>query len=136
MKKNQFEALNSIRSEDKIVSLKDIANKKDRTLLYGYTCERDTFHVYIRHGELHRIVYNREDHKPLAHDHGESLKLDSIVPDKKLYPEACDFDFCALLVKSGVNLPFTTWDDTREEKTFYASVAQPSGNLSAWVSVK
>lgn len=30
------------------VDVYDLDNKNDRTLLYGYTCDRDTFHVYIK----------------------------------------------------------------------------------------
>ena len=34
------------------------------------------------------------------------------VPDKRLYPERCDYNFCRLLKEKGIHLPFTTWDDT------------------------
>ncbi|WP_316207486.1 hypothetical protein [Bradyrhizobium sp. SZCCHNR3118] len=33
----------------------------------------------------------------------------SLVPNKRLYPEACDFDFCMKLAALGVHLPFTTY---------------------------
>ena len=28
---------------------------KDRTLLYGYTCDRKTFHVYLKDKEIHTV---------------------------------------------------------------------------------
>jgi hypothetical protein len=136
MNENQFELLKKTSEQEKRVYLKELTNKKDHTLLYGYTCERETFHVYIRHGEIHKIIFDSNSHKPRVHEHGDSLSLHGIVPDKRLYPEACDFEFCELLMKMGVSLPFTTWDEKREEKTFHSHVAQPSGNLSAWQSMK
>lgn len=36
------------------------------------------------------------------------------VPDKRLYPERCDYNFCLLLKERGVHLPFTTWTEPIE----------------------
>jgi hypothetical protein len=33
------------------------------------------------------------------------------VPDKRLYPERCEYHFCRMLKEKGVHLPFTTWND-------------------------
>lgn len=33
----------------------------DRTLLYGYDCDRATWHIYQKDGELHRAVYRPSD---------------------------------------------------------------------------
>lgn len=41
------------------------------------------------------------------------------VPDKRLYPEACDFEFCRLLKERGISLPFTVFNSERVAKDFY-----------------
>ena len=41
------------------------------------------------------------------------------IPDKRLYPETCDFMFCALLKSAGIYLPFTAFDKNRPDKKFY-----------------
>jgi hypothetical protein len=33
-------------------------DKNDRTLLYGYTTDRYSFHVYIEDGEIVKHIYN------------------------------------------------------------------------------
>ena len=32
------------------------------------------------------------------------------IPDKRLYPESCDYEFCCLLKERGITLPFTRFD--------------------------
>lgn len=41
------------------------------------------------------------------------------IPDKRLYPETCDFMFCALLKSADVYLPFTAFNKNRPDKKFY-----------------
>lgn len=83
-----------------------------KTLLYGYTTERDTHHVYQKNGVLHFVVYNGK-HKLVDHRYGRELSIDGIVPNKRLYPESCDFDFCLRLKRLGVDLPFSTYGQVR-----------------------
>lgn len=44
---------------------------------------------------------------------------DDYIPEKRLYPEICDFNFCEMLKKIGYNLPFTSWNDVRPVSKFY-----------------
>lgn len=41
------------------------------------------------------------------------------LPDKRLYPEACDFRFCEMLKKLGYELRFASWNDERPVSKFY-----------------
>ena len=87
----------------------------NKTLLYGYTCERETFHVYIKNEEIHTVIYNTEYSRGKATPKNmRELTIKSnhdYVPDKRLYPERCDYNFCKLLKEKGVYLPFTTWSE-------------------------
>lgn len=112
MNADQLEHLNNTKKKVTSVSALDGTTK---TLLYGYTTDRDTHHVYQEAGELHLLVYNR-DQQLLDHRHGHDLPIDGITPNKRLYPESCDFDFCLQLKELGVNLPFTNYDPERAEK--------------------
>jgi hypothetical protein len=93
----------------------------DRTLLYGYDVDRRTHHVYQKDGVLHLMVYTDSvAGGALTHYvSGEELPLDGLVPNKRLYPEACDYVFCRRLREAGIRLPFTTYDPERAPKTFY-----------------
>jgi len=98
-------------------------DKTDRTLLYGYTCDRDTFHVYLKDGLLHRIIYSRKN--LISHEFGDSIDVELLIPNKRTYPETCDFYFCMKLeVMSEHGITFTTYNGEREVKQFHGKVAE------------
>jgi hypothetical protein len=86
--------------------------------LYGYTCERKTFHVYVKNEQIYTVVYDTEYSravpKPVNMRQIEIKSNHDYVPDKRLYPERCDYNFCLLLKEKGVNLPFTHWSEPVE----------------------
>jgi hypothetical protein len=93
------------------VSADDVSGE-DRTLLYGYTCTRETFQVYKLGGGLHILIYDRPTNV-LRHVRGVSLPAVSCVPDKRVYPESCDFEFATLLHAQQVSIPFLPFDRAR-----------------------
>ncbi|AOG02932.1 hypothetical protein [Bosea sp. RAC05] len=115
------------------------------TLLYGYDTERRTWHVYLDDEILHLLVYRggtkettelvetspSELHQLLGQDirdkayhvSGASLPASAIVPNKRLYPEACDFGFCRSLIQLGQYLSFTTFNPGRESILFHGWTA-------------
>jgi len=99
------------------VSASYLNNKFDRTLLYGYTCDRYTWHVYLKEGEIHTVMYM--DKKDIQEIQVTSNK--GYIPDKRLYPERCDFEFCSLLKSLGCSLPFTIWKElpSNQRRQFY-----------------
>ena len=88
-------------------------SKVNRTLLYGYTCERRTFHVYLKDLKIYVVVYdkdftaNKQTPKNMRQINVTSNR--DFVPDKRVYPERSDFFFCKLLRERGIEIPFTTW---------------------------
>jgi hypothetical protein len=116
----------TIKSQSKVqpaFHISQLDEKTDRTLLYGYTCDRDTFHVYLKDGLLHRIIYSRKN--LISHEFGESIDVELLIPNKRTYPETCDFDFCMKLeVISDHGVTFTTYNSEREEKQFHGEVAE------------
>ncbi|MFB5759054.1 hypothetical protein [Paenibacillus medicaginis] len=118
MNKNELEEINSYSEGKKLpISAEDLVNKNNRTLLYGYTSERDTWHVYLKDNEIHTIRYKDNSCITMLVDCNSHY-----VPDKRLYPERCDYEFCLLLKKNRVNLPFTTWTEDVEERDYYGMV--------------
>lgn len=99
-----------------IITIDDLKDKSERTLLYGYTTDRTTWHVYLLDGRITLAVYKYNE-APTCIDN-DTWVPSTLVPNKRLYPECCDFEFCCLLKSRGVYLPFTTWQD-REPKQFY-----------------
>ncbi len=99
-----------------------LKNQEDRTLLWGYTCERDSWHVYLENGCINLYVYAYPEKEVLLLTKG-SYFPEELIPNKRLYPEACDFEFCQLLLSMGVALPFTTFNEDRKIQQFYGFVA-------------
>lgn len=116
MNKEQYEKLKMVEKEKEIIlTAENLTDKSDRTLLYGYTTDGTSWHVYIQNNQIHAIYY---DINKVPND----LIIESnrdFVPNKRLYPETCDFEFCKLLKEKDVYLPFTVWDEKREEKIYY-----------------
>ena len=125
MNKEMFERLSLIEKEKTVISAEDllIYGCNNRTLLYGYTCERETFHVYIKDKKIHAVVYNTEYYRGEATPKNMRKLIiksnEDYIPDKRLYPERCNYEFCRLLKEKGVHLPFTTWNDTVDTDRVY-----------------
>lgn len=125
MTKSEFELISKIGTmKEKPISALDLEpHLKDRTLLYGYTCNRETFHVYLKNMKIYVVVYNNdysgEIIKPINMRRIVVNSNHDYVPDKRLYPERCDYIFCQRLRMRDIELPFTSWNNSIETKDFY-----------------
>lgn len=91
------------------LTIKSLRNKSERTLLFGYTCERETFHVYIRDGRIYVVMYEGWNDNPTPKE--VTVKTDEdYVPDKRVYPTRSDYEFCRLLRMRDVYISFTSQD--------------------------
>ena len=117
----ELKRLNNIHRNN-VIEVKNLSNVDDRTLIYGYTCERKTFHVYLKNKKIHIVVYdvNYSGVKARPENMREIIPTANrdYVPDKRIYPAASDYEFCELLKEKGIDLPFTGYDERKEEKFF------------------
>ena len=122
MDRTQFDLIEKRMPADIAINFVDLmSNVTDRTLVYGYFSDRATFHLYLQGKEIHRLVTRAgEPPEIVSHDvYDGKVPLTDVVPDKRVYPKACDFEFCQLLLDVGVRMPFTTFDDRRPKADFY-----------------
>ncbi|PTH78213.1 hypothetical protein [Aeromonas veronii] len=92
----------------------DLSNQEDRTLLYGYTVERETVHVYLYGGEIFCVTYFYKEEPKLK----QITTNRDYLPNKRAYPEQCDYEFCHLLLKHDQQISFTTFnEETAKKKT-------------------
>ena len=117
MNKSQLQWLLEYKVPDnKLITIADLDNKAPRTLLYGYTVDRLTHHVYIsERGAIETVVYGID--APLYRL--TPTRNEHYVPNKRLYPARCDFWFCKKLAEAGINLPFTTYSEVPLEGAYY-----------------
>lgn len=123
----QYEVLTGIKVQPPstiFLSANDYApdtNHEPKTLLYGYNCDRRTWHVFQDHnGHIFLYVYDQGNNGKAIRDllkHEVTEKgiqsLEEIIPNKRLYPQHCDYEFCSYLKEKGVSLPFTNWSEAR-----------------------
>jgi len=112
MTPDQMNAIREIeRPPEEKIAVAMLANRNDRTLVFGYDVDRNTFHLFIRGGELRKVVYRNQGEEAdiLSFASGEFAPAEC-VPNKRVYPERCDFEFCHLVAERGVMVPFTTLD--------------------------
>lgn len=102
----------------KRISLENLEDRSPRTLVYGYTCSRDTWHVYLN--EEGKFVWVMYDHDGFLIDSSitDDVAPRDCVPNKRIYPAKSDFEFCLRLMHSGEELPFTTFEPA-EPLQFY-----------------
>lgn len=117
MTPEQVTTLRNIASEpERAISIEDLADRSERTLVYGYDVDRNTFHLFVRAGEIRRALYRRdgEDFELISMASGDFMPR-ACVPNKRAYPERCDFEFCRLISERRITVPFTSFDDSGRE---------------------
>lgn len=102
----------------KFITAKDLTNKQNRTLLYGYTLERNTWHVYLKDNAIYTVVYGYKEEPK------ECIVKDNFdyIPDKRVYPAKSDYEFCSLLIRQGINIPFTSFEKEEILKQYYGKI--------------
>jgi hypothetical protein len=118
----EFEELKSAASIPPVICAAQLTNKTPRTLVYGSTLERQTFHVYLGDdGIIHVLIYrdlHSEGDSPrflvLRHSgpEGQETKSNqSYLPSKRAYPESCDLEFCKLMRETDAKISFTSFTE-------------------------
>lgn len=128
MNYDQFMKLEEVEIVPQEVRVSDLSDISNRTLFWGYTCDRNSFHVYLYNGYMELIIYNHKNEVITYLGRREAIAADELVPDKRLYPEACDYEFARLVTErkttKGVGLPFTTYNHNRPAKIYYGAIAE------------
>lgn len=111
MNEYELEDLTTERVHDTTISAEEVRRSAqgvgDRTLVFGYTLDRDTVHAYLRDGEIH-VVHYSHDRRLLHHVHGEEVAAADLVPSKRAYPNTTDYFTAVLLKQKGFPLSITT----------------------------
>ena len=123
MDMRQFEALEAYESPEPrpfgILAPDFTSDASDRTLLWGYGASlhgHRGHHVFLKDGKVHMLKEGGPEDARVVTAFDAFADL---LPSKRLYPEACDYDFCRFLKERGLTLRFATWDDERTPKTWH-----------------
>jgi hypothetical protein len=126
---DEFNHLLGIRNEPRTLSVHEIPGP-ERTLAYGFTSDRDTWHCYLHGANIHVLVYKRATNSAVSHLARPTWNVAELAPDKRVYPESVDARFALLLLERGQDLPYTRFDENRHarvaELTFHGAVYDPA----------
>lgn len=95
--KKLFQRMNN---HDNVISILDLPAGYEGTLLYGYNCDRTTFHVYAKDEEIHAVTYD-SDKSVIKHEHRGGLEVDQCYPNKRVYRQETQYFFAKLLKERG-----------------------------------
>lgn len=122
MKYEELQQLDNVAAaQPPLICGRDLKDQTARTLIYGYDTKRNTFHVYLdTSGFIRAVLYDSRQNvldqwseKSGTFLIGDPLSNEVWVPNKRAYPECCDYEFCRLLIERGISIPFTTYDTKR-----------------------
>jgi hypothetical protein len=117
MTEQEYKELQDIRFKGNSISYHELPEGYEGTLVYGYTCERNTFHCYAKDGEIHIHIYDYNDYT-VYYTVGESVSISSTTPDKRVYRQDSQFFFLKLLVEKGHDT-FSLTESNSEESLGY-----------------
>lgn len=121
MTKDEYDTLPRCEPKEATIAASDLKNQTDRTLLYGYDTDRSTWHVYLKGNMIHKLVYT--SFAGVIEDLSAYYwRVGNLIPNKRLYPEACDSELCSLLLGDGVDLPFTAFNRNRQPVVFHGLI--------------
>ena len=106
-----------------IIGLADLTDQSERTLIYGYTTDRETHHVYIKDGAIRVVRYFFEKPPVLV----PVTCNQDYAPGKRVYPTRSDFEFCSLLARKDVDLSYTNCDEkelTRIKGNYFGEILE------------
>ena len=117
MTREEYEALQRIMRIDSKIRVTELLDLTPRMLIYGYDCDRNTFSLSLIETPNGGLEFERKLVKypdtVLEYTTTKEINIHSCVPNKRIYPDRCDFEFCTLLHNREVYLPFTTFRDEK-----------------------
>jgi hypothetical protein len=120
MDKKQFKELQDRAERPSRLVATMLTNDAPRTLIYGATHKRDTFHVYLgEDAKIHLVTYDADGFLR-KHETERELDAADYEPSKYAYPEASDYEFALLLLNLGVDINFLAFGE-REPSAFYGA---------------
>jgi hypothetical protein len=93
----------------------------ERTLLYGKTSSKFSWHIYFKNFFIHKLIYVNK--QVISHKSDRKIEIKELIPSSGvLYPECCDYNFCMLLYEMRIDLPFATFNNTKKSEKFYGLI--------------
>ena len=119
MNEQQLSQLEFYAPEIPTVSVDDFSDR-NKTLLYGYDCDRNTLHVYIMDDEIHILWYRGSE--MLGYSKNTSFYLEELCPNKRAHPQHTDFTLAKMFRMAEVDCTYTTvhWHKVPNETPQFA----------------
>lgn len=94
-----------------LFSIRDLDDTTPRTLVFGYTADRFSHHLYIN--KKYMVTLAIYDLSRLLSVKFDAIPYSEVFPNKRVYPECCDLELCQFMVSKGFRPSFTNYDSNR-----------------------
>lgn len=135
MTEEEYESIKSDRIIPTI-NILNLENRRPRTLLYGYDVDKNTVHLYFRGWFFVYLRYNAEfelleskENDVLLIDSGIGGNTGSFVPNKRVYWDRSDYEFCKLLKDRNVHVAYTGSNGPVELQQYYGRTFEEFKNI-------
>lgn len=119
MTKDELELLKNEIDVSPMVNISELPAGYEGTLVYGYDCDRNTVHVYVKAGQIHAVTYNSAG-EIVSHVFGEEVYTGTCKPSKRAYRQNTQYFFASLMAKKGYDLSITEGNENEESLPFGA----------------
>ena len=107
--KDEYEEIVNAKDDISGVTIDMFTDKSDRTLMYGYTFDRETVHMYIQDGELVFWIYDINEKPVLVYRN--HIPCSAISGIKRAYPHAYDREFLLMTIAFDCHPSDTTYNE-------------------------
>src|ERR1700723_1500299 len=97
-----------------VISIADIKDDLNRTLLAGTNCLEDSVHFYLKNGMFNYLVYDKN--RIVHYEVSDSFIIYNLLNKTKFFPECVDFDIAKLLKLWNYNIKWKSFNAKRKRK--------------------
>lgn len=98
-----------------LITAKHLKNKENRTLIYGLDADNRIFHVYLKDEQIYIVTYNYME----GLLEFKAISNNGYIPNKTVFAQYSDYEFCKLLQKQCIHIPFSLYAEPEKEPTPY-----------------
>lgn len=108
MNKNELKQL-----ENTLINVSELKNQSERTLIYGFDFDKNTWHIYLKDNLIHLYVYKENE---IKYKKSHTFSCYDLNPGKRIYPHKSDYEFCRIMKEKGTSLSFTKFEEIETEQ--------------------
>lgn len=109
------EEFGQLKGKPSLIDVEELSSWEGRMLIYGYNLDRKAYEVKLERTDAEYSTFSRPEFVITVDDvetyRATTINAHRCIPDKRVYPERCDYEFCALLISRHIHIPFLSYSE-------------------------